>query len=104
MSKLPKITVINKHHGDQGGEYIGRGSPLGNPWPIQGADTRDVVIKKYHDWLIKKIEECDKPVCDELNRLVDIAHTTGHLKLKCFCAPAACHGDVIKKIILGAWK
>lgn len=102
--QLPTITVINKHHGDQGGEYIGRGNPLGNPWPIQGADTRDVVIERYRDWLSKKIAECDKPVCDELNRLVNIAYTTGHLKLKCFCAPAACHGDVIKETILTAWR
>lgn len=100
---LPTITVINKHHGDQGGEYIGRGSPLGNPYPIEGANTRDVVIEKYRVWLNQKIEACDPVVCDELNRLVDIAHTTGTLKLKCFCAPAACHGDVIKETILTAW-
>lgn len=101
---LPTITVINKHHGDQGGEYIGRGSPLGNPYPIEGANTRDVVIEKYRVWLNQKIEACDPVVCDELNRLVDIAHQTGALKLKCFCAPAACHGDVIKETILTAWR
>lgn len=101
---LPTITVINKHHGDQGGEYIGRGSPLGNPYPIEGANTRDIVIEKYRVWLNQKIEACDPVVCNELNRLVDIAHTTGTLKLKCFCAPAACHGDVIKETILTAWR
>lgn len=101
--QLPRIQVINKHHGDQGGEYIGRGSPLGNPWPIEGANTRDVVIEKYRDWLNQKIEACGPVVCDELNRLVDIAHQTGALKSKCFCAPAACHGDVIKETILTAW-
>lgn len=100
----PTITVINRHHGDQGGVYIGRGSPLGNPFPIEGANTRDIVIEKYQDWLNQKIKDCDPTVCDELNRLVNIAHQTGHLKLKCFCAPQRCHGDIIKDVILTAWR
>ena len=101
---LPTIAVVNKHH-KADGEYIGRGSPLGNPYPIDvkiGA-TREVVIDRYRIWLGNKIKDCDKTVCDELNRLVDIAHQTGELKLQCFCAPHACHGDVIREVILTAW-
>lgn len=99
-----KITVVNKHH-KQSGEYIGRGSPLGNPFPINNSSamTRAVVIKMYHTWLTKKINDNDPVVCNELNRLVDLAQQ-GELKLQCFCAPLPCHGDVIKQVLLEAMK
>jgi hypothetical protein len=99
-----KITVVNKHH-KQSGEYIGRGSPLGNPFSINNATamTRPVVIKLYHGWLLKKIFDKDPTVCNELNRLVDLAQQ-GELKLQCFCAPLPCHGDVIKQVLLEAMK
>ena len=40
------IVIVNKHHGMQG-EYIGRGSPLGNPFVIGVHGTRKEVIDKY---------------------------------------------------------
>ncbi|MNY41735.1 hypothetical protein D3C86_1765720 [compost metagenome] len=100
----PKITVVNKHH-KQSGEYIGRGSPLGNLIPINNAvgDTRAVVIAKYRLWLKEKIDSNDPRVCNELNRLVELAQQ-GELKLQCFCAPLPCHGDVIKQVLLEALK
>ena len=98
-----KITVVNKHH-KQSGEYIGRGSPLGNPYPIiKGCSdaSRAVVIAKYRVWLKEQIDTNNKLVCNELNRLVAIAQQ-GELKLQCFCAPLPCHGDVIKQVLLEA--
>lgn len=99
-----KIKVVNKHH-KQSGEYIGRGSPLGNKWshmPNTKAefkvDTRAQAVLLYKEWLNKKIAEDDVAVCDELNRLCELARD-GELKLQCFCAPQQCHGDVIKQLI-----
>lgn len=99
-----KITVVNKHH-KQSGEYIGRGSPLGNPYPIDNAtgNTRKVVIDCYRIWLKEQIDTNNKLVCNELNRLVGLAQQ-GELKLQCFCAPLPCHGDVIKQVLLEAMK
>jgi len=108
---LPKITVVNKHH-KADGEYIGRGNPLGNQWThlvsrfpdtIQ-VSTREEAVAQYQKWLQAEIDKCTPAVCDELNRLVNIAYQTGELKLQCFCAPKACHGDVIKQTILSAWE
>lgn len=95
-----RMTVVNKHHG-QSGIYIGRGSPLGNPFPIQGADTRDIVIAKYEDWLRKQVEQRNPTVLAELERIGDLALTQG-VNLQCFCAPKRCHGDVIKVVLLEA--
>lgn len=93
------IIVVNKYH-TKVGEYIGRGSPLGNPFPINNAtgDTRQVVINKYAAWLKEKIASCEPTVINEMNRLAGLA-MQGDLKLQCFCKPQACHGDVIKEII-----
>lgn len=110
MPKLPTITVVNKHHKAEG-EYIGRGSPLGNKWThldskhpdVIKVATREEAVAEYRKWLEGKIEACDEVVCNELNRLVDIAHRNGELKLQCFCSPLSCHGDVIKQTILSAW-
>ena len=96
-----KITVVNKHH-KQDGEYIGRGSLLGNPWPIHGFDTREIVIARYKVYLRQQIENNNKGVINELERLGNIAITTGELNLQCFCSPQPCHGDIIKEVLESA--
>lgn len=97
------ITVVNTHdrEASRGAEYIGRGSPLGNPFKLVGAGgtyTRDDSVATYEQWLRKRIAERDSAVCTELNRLFKLARQ-GSLKLRCFCAPKRCHGDVIKQVL-----
>jgi len=90
------IYVVNKHSGISG-EYIGRGSPLGNPFPI-GKDTREEVIIKYREYIYSAIVGSSPAILTELTRLANIAKM-GDLYLVCFCAPKACHGDIVKEII-----
>lgn len=91
--------VVNKHHGEEG-EYIGRGSPLGNPFSHQDVpgtykcNTRGIAVSSYRYWLMDRIKERDTTVTDELDRLAHLA-MKGPLKLQCFCAPKECHGDII---------
>lgn len=99
-SKQLVIQVVNKHHGETG-EYIGRGSPLGNPYPIEGRNTRDVVIEKYDHWLTQQIRIENPVVIGELERLGNLA-LQGPLKLQCFCAPQACHGHKIADVLFNA--
>lgn len=101
-SKPLSITVVNKHHGETG-EYIGRGSPLGNPFPINNAtgQTREKVIADFKYMLEKRIERRDPVILNELERLGNLA-LNGPLKLQCFCCPQACHGDVIKQVLFDA--
>lgn len=93
------INVVNKHHGVSG-IYIGRGSPLGNPYRISDKCSREEAIALYKDYIINEIEKNNQTIINELNRLYNIAKTRP-LNLVCFCAPKPCHGDIIKKILLG---
>lgn len=105
---MPKITVINHYQlCHEPHEYIGRGSPLGNPFTHRTSPskaqkivaTREEAIERYREYLWKKIQSGDSAIVDELNRLANIAIDTGVLNLRCYCAPKACHGDVIKEVI-----
>lgn len=93
-----QIQVVNKHHNEEG-EYIGRGSPLGNPWPIKGSDTREIVIARYKVYLRQQIEKGHPTIIGELERLASLA-MAGPLNLQCFCSPQPCHGDVIKETLI----
>lgn len=99
------IEVVNKYKikPDQTRDvYIGRGSPLGNPWPITAAASRPVVIARYQDWIQEKIKAGDGPVMLALSNIAT-RHLAGEsVRLVCFCKPQACHGDIIKDVIMKA--
>lgn len=99
------ITVINKYQKPNSGEYIGRSSPLGNPYShISGTKAqfmvhdRDEAVAHFEAWLEVQIRERNWVVINELNRLLKLAKE-GDLELRCFCAPKRCHGDVIKEFL-----
>ena len=100
------IHVGNIKHGDDG-EYIGRkmkdrpGSPLANPYRLKDESQRDTVIANYRKWLWAKIVARDPKVMAELRRLRDLALHPEGVVLLCWCAPKACHGDVIASAL--AW-
>lgn len=95
------IIIVNKHHG-KSGEYIGRGSPLGNPFVIGKDGSREQVIAKYRVWLNEQIMRKNPVVLDELNRLGNKAIDEKGLALQCFCYPKPCHGEVIKEKLVKA--
>jgi hypothetical protein len=88
-------TVVNKRT-DQYDVYVGRGSIFGNPYEM-GVDfnsemdtSRNWVISRYRTWFKHMLHD---PVFREAIK---------HLKdkrLGCFCAPQACHGDVIAEYL-----
>lgn len=100
------ITIINLH-GNQirpaNSVYIGRGthqyvaSPLANPFRMRREADRAFVIRKYESWLTEQLAS-NPVVRREMNRLLDMAKG-GNLILACWCHPAACHGDVIKRLL-----
>jgi hypothetical protein len=92
------IQIKNKHYYAGPGEYIGRGSPLGNPFKITKDCPREEAIKQYDDWLMSNLIQGDMDgIGVEFFRLLDIYIKTGSLNLLCFCKPSACHGDIIKR-------
>lgn len=101
------ITVVNKRTFKGTGEYIGRGSPLGNDWshlPLEKTkakyktETIEEAIQCYANDLDKKLAAKDPSVCSEMNRLYRLAKG-GDLFLVCHCITKKnphCHGNVIK--------
>ena len=74
--------------------YIGRPSKWGNPFTIGYDGSREEVIEKFRVSLHQRILTEGSTFIDELALL--------HNKtLGCWCAPQACHGDVLVKA--SAW-
>ena len=92
------INVVNKKNYIGSGEYIGRGSPLGNPFKMMGESEREVVIKRYKQWLWEQINK-ETEQKKEIMRLARKYKKEGVLVLICYCAPKSCHGSVIKAAI-----
>ena len=85
-------------HSDKGAQYIGRGSPLGNPFRMKNESERDLVCDQYDAWFKRKVAENDAHVMNELRRLFKIAQK-GDLVLGCYCSPKRCHGETIKRFL-----
>ena len=83
---------------ERGAEYIGRGSPLGNPFRMNGEADRDRVCDLYEKWFAERVSANDARVLVELRRLYLIAKQ-GDLVLGCYCAPKRCHGETIKRFL-----
>lgn len=66
--------------------YIGRPSKWGNPFSIGKDGTREGVIDKYRDFMRNNKE------------LMDSLHELKGKVLGCWCAPKACHGDVLVEL------
>lgn len=79
--------------------YIGRPSIWGNP---RSDGTREEQIRAYEThWVESMMRDC--PLRRAADNLYEVAK---HLDvfLVCWCAPKACHGDVIKRWIEGRLK
>lgn len=81
-----KTRVVNLHR-EPYDVYIGRNSKWGNPFRIVEYGSREKVVKLYRDWIQTQPE-----------LLAAIPELTGK-KLGCYCAPLACHGDVLVELV-----
>lgn len=99
---LNKISVVHCKKTSEDFVYIGRPSPLGNPFKLEKGMKKGSTLEKYEDWLRERISRRDPKVCSELSRLYKLAKEDS-LNLGCWCSPSPCHGDIIKKILEEAW-
>ena len=100
----PKYKNLKEWCEDKNNVYIGRkgivfidgqrypksDSIWANPFKISGNETRETVIAKYKEYIIKKIK--DEKLEDELKKLA--GKTLG-----CWCKPEKCHGDILIELI-----
>lgn len=83
---MPK--VLNKRlRQEEDGVYIGRPSVWGNPFEIGVDGNRQEVIEKYKTYL-KHNPALQEKAKKELKGQ----------NLVCWCAPLACHGDILLKV------
>lgn len=87
------MQILNRHHIEHrwppGAVYIGRGTPLGNPFRVGADGDRAEVVARYAQWLDARYAARD-PVL-----LTALAGLGPHSALVCSCAPAPCHGSAI---------
>ena len=70
--------------------YIGRPSKWGNPFVIGRDGSREQVIAKYRAWVLAQPE-----------LVAALPELRGKI-LGCWCAPQACHGDVLAELAQAA--
>lgn len=110
---MNKINVVNKanHAPTNRDFYIGRGSILGNPYTSKKLEETKALyqvssieesIKLYDNALRTRINLNERSVINEFNKMLK-ALEEGDINLVCFCAPKACHGDIIKRILNGMY-
>lgn len=67
--------------------YIGRPSKWGNPFVIGKDGTREEVLEKYQDWILKQPQ-----------LLADL-HELRDKRLGCWCDPLPCHGRILARLV-----
>lgn len=67
--------------------YVGRPSKFGNPFVIGRDGNRTQVIEKYRRWL-----------ADQPDLVASIKRDLAGKQLACWCAPLACHADILAEI------
>ena len=91
MKYTTKSTVVNiRDYQDwrrRGFVYIGRGSVFGNPYRMSKTCNRGEEIKLYEAYFYKKLAANPK--------FKSAVQSLAGKTLVCYCAPEACHGDII---------
>ncbi len=102
---MSTITVVNVKHAAPGSFiYCGRynstyklqGSPLANPFKLSREGCRSTLLTLYRAWLYR--HRNDKAIAAEISRLAGLLEC-GDVALGCWCAPKACHCDVIADFV-----
>jgi hypothetical protein len=83
---MPRVLNKKLHGVPPGAVYIGRPSKWGNPFVIGRDGSRDEVVAKYRAYLLAH------PF------LMDALSELRGKDLVCWCAPDACHGDVLVEL------
>ena len=77
-----RMTFINKKR------YPKEDSIWANPFKTGRDGTREQVLEKYRDYIIKKVERNE----------LDLNQLQGKV-LGCWCKPNKCHGDILNELL-----
>ena len=87
------MTVVNKktHKPTSNDVYIGRPSIWGNPYVIGHRGDRNAVVARYRTYMRSKVLKYP--------HMMKLLLELKGKNLVCYCAPQACHGDVLEALI-----
>jgi hypothetical protein len=94
MGDKLQIKVARKGQGFRG-VYVGRPTPLGNPFRLEREDQREEVVRRYATWLEAEFSKGNQEVVQALEELYRRLKSREALTLLCFCAPRRCHAEII---------
>lgn len=79
--------------------YVGRPTPLGNPFVMETEEDRDRVCDLYVHWFNEKISSGDLEVKKQIDAIVRYGNANGVVRLGCYCSPKRCHAETIAKYL-----
>lgn len=86
--------------------YVGRPSPLGNPFTIGKLHDATNILEAYEEWLRSTICKTESSTAVALNNILNacvklIQDSNAGIYLECWCPYGnPCHGDVIKRVLM----
>ena len=94
------VNIINIYKCKEPYVYCGRGSSLGNPYPITEQMDRDIVCDMYEEYFNQQVDIEKNPEMLEQLRYIYKQAKQGDVNLGCFCYPNnRCHCSTIKRFI-----
>lgn len=103
------IRILNRKTDDCScADYVGRGSPLGNPYDFTGSKhpqvqfhvkSREEAIREYSLYLERMVLEKNNEIYETIEKLRKRYKNGEDISLACYCAPLPCHAEVIKNMI-----
>lgn len=103
------INIKNKKTYSGEGEYIGRGTPLGNPFKINKMQSRKIAVYQYVRYLEEILNQEGQlaylydEVVEEFERLFSILIKNQKLNLICHCSPELCHGNIVRLVLMNKY-
>ena len=79
--------------------YVGRPSPLGNPFPISPTSIRAQVIERFRAHATAALASPDHPLTRALAALRARLDAGERLALECYCAPLPCHANLLADLL-----
>ena len=83
----PRVYNCRTETYPRGSVYVGRPTKWGNPIRLAGEDSRDAVIREYEEYLASRPDLVAAAKAELRGR-----------SLVCWCAPKACHADVLLRV------
>lgn len=102
---MPVITIHSLYRETPTQPYqvdVSKGA-LVNPFAKSGKESI-LNVKQYDTWFYRQLSIPNMDIVKELNRCFHILEKYNKLEFFCWCAPKACHAEIIREVLLECYK